>query len=706
MVGQSRGVGLIVLLAIGVGTTVAHVSVLRLGPEYDGPLLFLESLFSVVLACGFFALGVSLGCSMLRKLRFILTDPVDLISFSAAAGFGLLSTLLLAEGFLGILHPTGIGALLFGVALVARRDLRALPSILAEIPRSVRVPDGGSLLQRLTWVAFGVIAVFLLIFGVSPPTDWDALMYHLEVPLEFLRAGRVFLPPDNLHASFVGLPHMLYLPLLAAGSRAGPTVLNVLLTLALALSVYRVGARLMGATVGALGMTLFWGTSTILLVAITPRTDVALAFFLFLGHYAVVLGGEKTLAIHQREVSAIPWTRVSDSKEETDPIRWISLASALFGLSVAVKFNGLAYSLAVSPVAVWVLSRNRPRPGEAFRVLLLWGAIGSVCMAPWLLKNLALFGAPLYPFLTQRVAEPWLDALFPGGSAAGAVGPGTLRMLRSVQDPFSLPALFFQPSGLNVESEGAFYYVNWAFFLLPAGIFYLRNWRLMILLGPALVYSILAITLDVPNVRYLVPAIPALTLSVAWIGHEWAGRWSKISTGIPILASLATLALYPTLKTMLVWLMVIPGPAYAVGALSARAYFGAHPATRYLAPVVEHVNRDPPPGTRTLMLFEARGEPFDRMVIQDNKISNWPILAEARKTTGDTCLRAANFDFVLLGVAAVAYYEARGLDPRELRLEDFEEFRASCLEEVWRTPGYVLFGRRDSGAGPRVSGPG
>lgn len=689
------------LLALA-GLTAAHAAVRGAGADYTGPLLPLDHLFDLALALGVFFLGTALGRHLLRRIGPDLRDPLDVLAFSTAVGLGVLSTLILGLGLLGGLHGwfmMGVGG---AVAAVAHRELAGLPALLARIPASVRGSGADDRWLAAAWTVFGLAAAFLLCYGSAPPTDWDALMYHLEVPARFLQAGRVVLPPDNLHATVAGLVHMLYLPLLAAGSEAGPTLLNVLLTLLLGLTVFRVGSHIFGGDTGALAMILLWGTTTILLVTITPRTDVSVAFFLLLGHYALLRGFEATRppSAGADGVGSVADDRSASVGNATvGPLAWVALGALMLGFAVGVKFNALAYAAVLAPVAVWILVRSGAGPRAATKALLFWGALGGVAMAPWLLKNLILVGAPFYPFLTPRFAEPWLDALFPGGSAVDVVGLDTLRLLRAVQSPFQLLGVFFSPRSMNVEAEGAHYFLSRAFLLLPAWALLFKERRLALLLAPALAYAVLAVYLDVPNVRYLVPAAPALTVGVAWIAVELGRRWTRGVARPLWLAAVCVVALWPTVRTVRLWLRTVQAPAYAVGTLSANGYLRAHPNFGPFAPVVEHLNAELPGDARLLLLFEGRGFPIHRDVIQDNKISNWPILAAAREAGNDPCLTRAPFDHVLLASAAVRYYEIRGLDPRVLRLDDFEEFRSRCLVEVWQGQGYVLFRRRGADGG-------
>ncbi len=687
-------VAIILLLA---GLTVAHVAALERGNDLVGPLLILEHLFDLALVAGLVAIGVALGCLLLRKSGFSLTEPMDALAFGAAVGLAALSTTFLFVGFLGGLRGPILAAILVAAAGLARRELRGLPGLLARIPGSVAQGGGDRTWLAGTLAVTGLIAVFLLAFGAAPPTDWDSLMYHLQVPAAFLEAGRLIVPPDNLHVTLIGLAQFFYLPLLAAGSRAGPALLSALLALILGGTVFRAGWRLFQGEAGSLALTLFWGSTTILLVAVTPRVDVTLALYLFLAHYALLVGLEATKGSNR----AVPGAQ-TDAGENQDPLRWTGLAAVLLGLAAGIKLNALAYAVALAPLVIWVLYRRLGGWKRILRPLAVAGLLGGLALAPWLLKNTLLVGAPLYPFFTARVAAPWLDALFPGGSAAAVVGPETLRLLRAVQESIDPWSAFFNPSGLNVEHEGAFYYTNWAFLLLPVGL--LLYWKggsprgrstAAWLAVPALAYVALALSLEIPNLRYLVPAAPALTLAVSWILLEISRRWAGGGIGKAWVVLACVMALLPTAGTVMVWTRSTAALRHLVGSASAEEYLSTHVvgSVRSYSQMVRYVNRNLPADSRVLMIFEARGAALQREVLQDNKISNWPILAAAAEKGG--CLAEAGFDHVLVAPGAIDYYQQRGLDREALRWDDFQAYENRCLEEVWQTEGYQLYKLRE-----------
>jgi hypothetical protein len=643
---------------------------LSLNSESTGLTLVLIHLEDLILVAGLLTVGLVLGLRILERFQLMDRDPLARISFGTAVGLAVLANGFLALGALGWLRSWSLALVLLCAVILGWREIRSLPSLLAEIPGFMRGTGGWSVSLAWGMTVFAGVCLFLLVLGAAPPVDWDTLMYHLPIPARFLAEGRVFLPPDNLHVSFVGLLHMLYLPFLAAGSTAAPALLAGALAALLGLTLFSMGARFLGGDTGSVTLGLIWGTTTLLLVAITPRTDVTLALFLLLAHYAFLL-----------------------SLREEDGLRWAYLGAALVGFAVGIKFNAMAYGAGLAPLAFWVAWKvGGPERARRGKILLLMGTSGLVAMAPWLLKNWALLGAPLYPYFAHRVLEPWLQRLYQAAPGVSAPGPELSLSLRGIREPVSLWGVFFSPGPLTAEGEGVFYFTNRVLLLLPLGIFFLRRrWVGWIALPPLLYLVLTLVPFPFTNLRYLIPAVPALTLVTAYAILEGGRRYLPHRVATVGLLVIATLALGPSYRAVRDRLGGTQAVSHLLGSTSQAEYWATHhdPGVRAYAPVIRHVNASLPGDATLLMLFEARGFPLQTKVIQDNRITNWPYLAGVLPE--ESCGDEVGADYLLLASAALNYYRLRGLDPEKLHWDRFEGFAERCLEPVFQAPGYVLF---------------
>src|SRR5207248_3309370 len=322
---------------------------------YTGVLLILDHLFSITLVLVMFAIAAGVGGRLLKAGGLTLDSPLDALLFRTGVGLGALATAILGVGaFFGV-RPVGLWAVLAGAAILAQREIRELPALVTGTLACVRARA-----DRLSLFIFLLVAAFLIMGAVAPPTDWDALMYHLRVPKQFLQAGSIYRPDDNAHFGFVGLPHMLYLPLLALGTPEGPALVSALCTLGLALAGFALALRFLDERTAGFSLSVLWGSAILLLVGITPRVDTILGFYLFLVHYAVI--------------------RATQSEEP----RYLYLAAALGGMAIGVKYTALVYLVALAPLGLWVVLTRLPNRTATMALIL---GVAFVSALPWLVKN-------------------------------------------------------------------------------------------------------------------------------------------------------------------------------------------------------------------------------------------------------------------------------------------------------------------------------
>lgn len=661
------------LIAGGGVLTVVHIYVAGKGLGYTGPLLLVDHLFDLALVLTLVALGTALGQFILSRAGLEVDDPVQCLLIGLVLGLGALATAILLLGLLSGLHAWTLLLLLLGGALLSRRELRRLPSDLHQVINFVRL-TGGSRWELVFGVSvLAVAATVLVVLSTAPPVDWDTLMYHVQAPSQFLEAGRVYLPEDNLHVSFVGLVHMLYLPLLAFESASGPALLSAVLAVMLGLAVFSFSARFFDGSTASISLAAVWATGSVLLVAITPRVDVTLALFLFMAHYTLV-----------RALS-----------EEGVRKSHLILTAVLFGLAFGVKYQALPYILALGPFVLWAAWKEANELAGTVRFLAVLAMVSFIAAAPWLLKNLLLLGAPLYPFLADRLLEPWLADLYGTSAFPSSISPETLGALGSVRESFNLFDALFAPGKITVEAEGEFYGASPLFLLL---IFWPLVWRERVinyLILPAIGYLLIVILpFGITNLRYLIPAAVPLSVAAAYILVRGCRRLLPQRAAFVAMIVVTALALIPSGGTAYIWVSRTESLGYLAGATSASEYMKSHidPTVSWYGLLTEFINESVPPEARMLMLFDARGYYIERHVLQDNSLTNWPLIAPY--LSEDSCLRAVGASHLILALGSLGFYLNRGIDPDAIRLSELERFARRCLEPIYDGPGFIVFRTR------------
>ncbi len=215
-----------------------------------------------------------------------------------------------------------------------------------------------------TGLALGL--AFLL--GLAPPAeDFDGLFYHLTVPALWLRNG--------LHDDLVPLPHFwyphlvegLYLWPMVFGNDTAPHLIHFLWLLLTLLLLWHWGRQIGGDLLAWKAIALLLTMPSLPWLAAWAYTDYALVFSALAALYAL-------------------WKwRLGEGQ------RWLSLAGALAGLAISVKYTAF-----IVPVTLLILTAIW---GRKVPLLLRLGLATALVAGPWYLRNWIGTGNPVYPFV-------------------------------------------------------------------------------------------------------------------------------------------------------------------------------------------------------------------------------------------------------------------------------------------------------------------
>jgi len=239
------------------------------------------------------------------------------------------------------------------------------------------------------WLWLGVPFVLLIVLGgMLPPIDFDVREYHVQVPKEWFQQGQVTFLPHNVYGNMAlgGEMHCLTAMVVAddwwLGALAGKTVIALMAPLT-ALGLFAAGRRLFSPTAGIVAAVVYISIPWIVHVSAAGLVEGAVACYLFLAVYAVVLA------------------RTGGGEQKRLPTPFMLLAGYLAGGAVACKYPAVLF--VVLPLAVWIGARNPEKAaGFSFRrwklpaVFLLAALLGC---GLWFGKNWVLTGNPTYPLL-------------------------------------------------------------------------------------------------------------------------------------------------------------------------------------------------------------------------------------------------------------------------------------------------------------------
>lgn len=322
----------------------------------------------------------------------------------AAAGFGFgLCRILRAERFLPI--PVRIS---LGVAVLLWLDhaLGALGLLTAggTVATWVLTLTGGALLaitwvRRSTddespklakrahshwWVASPALAVLLVAACSAPGWLWgtefggfDALSYHLQLPKEWLATGQVSPLEHNVYSYLPSYVETAYLHLIALRGDAimaavSCQLLHALITILLAATVADLIGVMTCRKLRPIGWAFTLGTSWSVVVGSLAYNEMFAALMLAAG-VRIVLSDDRSAA------------------------RTGALLGLLAGAACGAKLTAVGF-VALPLGAIALFSRSH----RTWPVMAGTGiAIGTIMLAPWLVRNGAASGNPFFPFLTE-----------------------------------------------------------------------------------------------------------------------------------------------------------------------------------------------------------------------------------------------------------------------------------------------------------------
>jgi hypothetical protein len=353
-------------------------------------------LVDLLLAFSLVALAGGIGRLIFRdRLPF---SPIENITLQLALGLGILSLFVFFTGLAGFL---GVWQSWFGLVLGVLVFSKPILAWLAEWRPALRNIQEESNLERFSRWFVILLVVLAGLQALAPPLKWDSLAYHLELPQQYVDAGRITYLSDNLFVGFPQLAEMMFTWATALGSGSTAATVGWIVSVIAILGLGGFAERQVGRGYRWLACAILMSGASISRGLSWAYVDLWVLFF-----------GLGTIIVFERYAC-------------TKKLMWVGIAAVLAGFAFSAKYSaGMILPIGVvflgvvwlqsSPTAVSEGSHNTSKK-KAFHSsirfswmdfwrsfvvpAILFGSITLIIAAPWFMRNTIMTGNPVYPFL-------------------------------------------------------------------------------------------------------------------------------------------------------------------------------------------------------------------------------------------------------------------------------------------------------------------
>ena len=429
------------------------------------------------------------GTLLFRRLNLKL-ERTEYIALAFVVGSACFSEIIFVLCSIGLARKEVFVALglLAGIAVICTRGN-------TTHARFARLPTRWIWLFGVLFAAFGIV---YLVNALAPEMSPDGSAYHLPFVARYLRAHGFERISQNLYGNLSQGIELLFLPAFSLGGPSASAMVHFLFLLDLPLMMIGYGRRF-GFPLPALAAAFLVFASPVLgWDGTSAYVDVAAAAILFALFYLLSIW----------EIGRLS--------------RLLVPIGILAGFSFAAKYTaaiGIPYALGIVIWTQW-------RAGKAWlRPVLTVCGVAALFVLPWMIKNQMFGSNPFAPFANRLFPNPYVHVSFE-------------EQYRFDLRHYLLTGWLHAPWELTVKGERLQGFFGPLFLLMPLALLSLRGreGRRLALAG-----AIFALPwfLNI-GTRFLIPALPPLTLALALALRHPAGLLPAIAVLHAILSWYAT----------------------------------------------------------------------------------------------------------------------------------------------------------------------
>jgi len=533
------------------------------------------------------SLGTVVGLRAIRYLAPSFKDPLEQLVFATGIGLGIIAYATLGLGLLGLYHSWAFVLLLGLLALAAKGEWTHLARLLREVWASRQPLDS---FQKVITLIIAALTLFSLLQALTPPTDYDGLVYHLTAPKTYLAEHRLVPFPHIPQANFPATAEMLYTIAMALGSPMAAKLIHLSFAFLTSVAAFSMARRFLNPKVAWLSLAVLWSIPIFVLEAGWAYIDLVWAFYEFLALYAFLL-----------------WRQNQNRK-------WLLCSGLFMGFALGTKYLALqGFILLFVAIAFSSWQSNQGRIDRTAKDLLLWVALATALASPWYLKNWIWLGNPIYPYLFGGLNYP-IERVQADAYLAANLGCG-----HSLRCYLSLPWMIYTRSYLFGHAPPAS--PSFLSLFLPFWLVWRKNRRVNWLLALSLArFAFWAITTQ--DLRFLLPVYPALSVITAYILYQIANlRLRRLPWDFFVRATVISVLLISLGLQLLRTLLTLGNPFPVILGLESADTYLRYGLDDYA--VTQYVNKNLSEQSRLLLIGDKRGYYLQREYIPDATNNIW-----------------------------------------------------------------------------------
>ncbi|MCX8062268.1 MAG: hypothetical protein N3D16_06770, partial [Anaerolineales bacterium] len=338
-------------------------------------------LLSLFLFFYLFLVSMGVGYFLVNRIsnKFSLGDQTLL---TITLGFAVVAYGILFLGLIGALNRLVISFWLLGLGVIALpKGITISVSLLGKFRQYIKTPFSTLIpFVQQAIVLVIIIWVLSLWMALTPPWDYDGLMYHLEGPRQFLKAGRILLLPDNWGANSPSIGAMLYSIGLVYNVDLFPKILHWFYGLLYCLLTFRLGIRFYDKASGILALLILCGIPNLPFLASWTYVDLFWSVYDVLAFYCLFL-----------------W--INDAEKQNERLL---VGGVMMGLALATKYLALMSAVVAIFLLIWKIEQKK----LLIKRISFFSLPALLIASPWYLKNLILGGNPIYPLIIGGMEWP------------------------------------------------------------------------------------------------------------------------------------------------------------------------------------------------------------------------------------------------------------------------------------------------------------